>query len=142
MAVDYGRLAREAELALRIDAVALDIIEHARLIAEHTAERFDPVGSTYYLDQFLTVACLDFRDRAPAGTMAALAVPAWAGRVSVLTRTKLPILEYPEAEPRWCGTFIAVGVANFGQMPSLLNPRFDFAAVYPCRAPSSDEWLS
>lgn len=140
---DYGRTVREAALALRIADLMREVVAHAEAIAEHTADRFEPVGSTYYLDQFLTVAGEDFLKRAPwhGAAYAALVVPQWAGRFSVLTKTRLAILQSPEAEPvDWGGTFHAIGLCKFGSMPSLINPHYDYVAVYPCRAPGAEEW--
>lgn len=143
--VDFERMAREAELAVRLDALILDVVAHAELIAEYTAELFDPVGSTYALDQFLTIAAHDFTARSrrftPGHLHLALAVPQWVGRFSVLSRTKLPILEYPGAMPAtWDAPFNVIGLGTFRGMPSLINPYYDYTEVYPCRAPMEREW--
>jgi hypothetical protein len=142
-AFDYDRLVREAALALKLADLTREVVAHAETIAEHTAERFEPVGSTYYLDQYLTVAGEDFLKRMPwhGYAFAALVVPHWVERFSVLSRTRLAILQAPDPEPGdWGGTFHAVGLCKFGSMPSLINPQYDYTAVYPCRAPRSDEW--
>lgn len=139
---DYERMAREGELALRAADLMRDIVAHAESLAEYTADRFEPVGSVYYLDQFLTVAGEDLRRRMPDTAYAALIIPGWGSRFAVLSRPqRVPVLQSPETRPvEYGGTAHAVGVCRFGGMPSLINPMYDYTAVYPFRAPREDEW--
>lgn len=139
---DYDRIARESALALRAADLMRDIVAHAVSLAEHTADRFEPVGSVYYLDQFLTVAGEDLRRRTPSGAFGALIVPGWVGRFAVLSKPqRVPVLQSPGLRPEeYGGTALAVGVCRFGALPNLINPMYDYTAVYPFRAPRDDEW--